>query len=135
MDNTQAAKQSPADKPPSQGGILDGRTRRARRRRELIAAYSSALGGDAGLTEGQRIDVRKAAELTALAEDARALAMQDGPGGAGMISAMVRLQSAAGRAVQALNLPGSVRGRRGRPAQGSRTLEDFMADHRDEGGG
>src|ERR1700730_1027779 len=98
-------RQSPADKRPSQGGILDGRTRRARRRRELIAAYSNALGGADALTEGQRVDIRKAAELVALAEDCRALAMQQGPGGAGAISAMVRLESSSTRAVRALNLP------------------------------
>jgi hypothetical protein len=97
-------KQS-ADKRPSQGGILDGRTRRARRRRELIEAYSKALGGDAALTAGQKVDVRKAAELVALAEDLRALAMQEGPGGAGAISALVRLESASTRAIRALRLP------------------------------
>ena len=103
--DTQPAKESPADKRPSQGGILDGRTRRARRRRELIAAYSNALGGDRVLTEGQRVDVRKAAELTALAEDCRALAMQCGPGSPGALSALVRLESASSRAVRALRLP------------------------------
>jgi hypothetical protein len=102
--DAQPAKQS-ADKPPTRGGVLDGRTRRARRRRQLIAAYSNALGGDTALTEGQRIDIRKAAELLALAEDIRALAMQEGPGGAGAISAMVRLESTASRAVRALNIP------------------------------
>src|SRR5258705_8853122 len=120
--DTEPAKQSPADKPPSQGGILDGRTRRARRRRELIAAYSNALGGDRALTDGQRIDIRKAAELVALAEDARALAMQEGPGGAGAISAMVRLESASVRAVRALNIraPNSA-------APGDNAFARFMA--------
>ena len=99
-------RQPPADKAPTRGGVLDGRTRRARRRRELIATYTNALGGDRALTEGQRVDVRKAAELTALAEDCRALAMQqEGPAGAGWISAMVRLESTASRAVRALRLP------------------------------
>jgi hypothetical protein len=102
--DTEPAKQS-ADKPPSQGGILDNRTRRARRRRELIAIYSQALGGADALSEGQKIDIRKAAELVALAEDCRALAMQQGPGGAGALSAMVRLESASVRAVRALRLP------------------------------
>jgi hypothetical protein len=113
-------RRSPVDYPPSQGGILDGRTRRARRRRQLIAVYSNALGGDAALTEGQRVDIRKAAELVALAEDARALAMQEGPGGAGAISAMVRLESASARAVRALNLrpPGS--------AAPTPTLADYL---------
>jgi hypothetical protein len=87
-------------------GAVGARGRRARRRRELIDAYSKALGGDAALTEGQRADVRKAAELASLAEDCRALAMQEGfPGGPGAISAMVRLESTAARAVRALCLP------------------------------
>jgi hypothetical protein len=45
------------------------------------------------------------AELVALAEDCRALAMQEGPGGAGAISALVRLESSSARAVRALRLP------------------------------
>jgi hypothetical protein len=98
-------RQSPADKRPSQGGILDGRTRRARRRRELILAYSTALGGPAGLTEGQRADIRKASELVSLAEDCRALAMQQGCGGPGALSALLRLESASARAVRVLRLP------------------------------
>ena len=86
-------------------GSLGARGRRARRRRELITAYTNALGGDAALTEGQRVDIRKAAELVALAEDCRALAMQEGAAGAGAISAMVRLESASSRAIRALRLP------------------------------
>jgi hypothetical protein len=86
-------------------GALSPRGERVRRRRELIEAYSNALGGDRALTEGQRADIRKAAELVALAEAMRALAMQQGPGGAGAISAMVRLESSSTRAVRALNLP------------------------------
>ena len=84
-------------------GSLGARGRRVRRRRELITAYTELLGGT--LTEGQKVDVRKAAELVALAEDCRALAMQEGAAGAGAISAMVRLESTASRAVRALNLP------------------------------
>jgi hypothetical protein len=103
--DTQPAKQS-ADKPPTRGGILDGRTRRGRRRRELIEAFTTALGGGRALTEGQRTDIRRAAELTALSEAMRALAMQeDGPGGPGAISALVRLESASARAVRVLRLP------------------------------
>jgi hypothetical protein len=105
------ARQSPADKRPSQGGILDGRTRRARRRRELVGIYSAALGGDAVLTEGQRVDIRKAAELVALAEDCRALAMQEGIANAGAISAMVRLESSSARAVRALGIKPAVANR------------------------
>jgi hypothetical protein len=86
-------------------GSLGARARRQKRRRELIAAFSSALGGDAALTEGQRVDIKKAAELTALSEDCRALAMSEGPGSPGALSALVRLESTASRAVRALRLP------------------------------
>lgn len=84
--------------------MLDGRTQTARRRRELITVYTDAMGGPAALSEGQVIDVRKAAELTALAEATRARAMREGTGDAGDISAMVRLESTAARAVRALNI-------------------------------
>jgi len=116
-------RRSPVDYPPSRGGILDGRTRRARRRRQLIAAYSNALGGDAALTEGQRVDIRKAAELTALAEDCRALAMQEGTASAGAISVMVRLESSSARAVRALRLPAP-----NAAAPGDDAWRKFLAD-------
>jgi hypothetical protein len=87
-------------------GSVGPRRARILRRRVLIKAYSDALGGDARLTEGQRADIRKAAELVALAEDCRALAMQEGaPGGPGALSALVRLESASARAVRVLRLP------------------------------
>jgi hypothetical protein len=70
-----------------------------------MMAYSDALGGDARLTEGQRADVRKAAGLVVLAEDLRELALQEGPGSPGALSALVRLESSAARAVRALRLP------------------------------
>jgi hypothetical protein len=101
--STSVTQQS-VDKRPSQGGILDGRTQVAKRRRELIAIYTAALGGILALTDGQQIDIRKAAELTALAEQARARAMRDGFADAGDLSAMVRLESTAARAVRALNI-------------------------------
>ena len=105
MDATSsAARQQSADRSPSRGGVLDGRTLLARRRRELIDVYTAALGGAAALSEGQLIDIRKAAELTALAEQARARAMREGTADAGDISAMVRLDSTAARAVRALNI-------------------------------
>jgi hypothetical protein len=85
-------------------GTLDGRTLVARRRRELIAVYTAALGGAESLSEGQRIDIRKAAELTALAEQARARAMREGITGAGDLADMVKLENAAARAVKALGI-------------------------------
>jgi hypothetical protein len=105
-------------------GALGPRRGRVRRRRELIAAYSAALGGDAALTDSQRVDIRKAAELVALAEDCRALAMQEGPGGAGAISALVRLESASARAVRALRLPP--------PNAAVPTLSQYLAAHEAE---
>jgi hypothetical protein len=93
-----------AERKPSKGGVLDGRTLVARRRRELIDIYADALGGPAGLSAGQLIDIRKAAELTALAEAARGKAMREGLTDAAEMSAMVRLESTAARAVRALNI-------------------------------
>jgi hypothetical protein len=89
---------------PSRGGVVDGRSAIAKRRLELFDIYSGALGGPAGLTEGQRIDIRRASELTALAESARAQAMREGFGDASQLSAMVRLESTAARAVRALGI-------------------------------
>jgi hypothetical protein len=89
-------------------GMIDGRTVVARRRGELIEIYAEALGGVTALSEGQYIDIRKAAELTALAEQARARAMRERVASAGEISAMVRLEGMAARAVKALNVgPGA----------------------------
>ena len=84
-------------------GTIDGRTVVARRRRELIDIYAKALGGASALNEGQFVDIRKAAELTSLAEQSRARAMR-GIMNAGEISAMIRLESTASRAVRALNI-------------------------------
>jgi hypothetical protein len=101
-----AASVSPfADRKPSKGGAVDGRTLVARRRRELIDVYTAALGGLAALTEGQQLDIRRAAELTALAEQARARALREGTGDAAELSAMIRLEGMAARAVRALDLP------------------------------
>jgi hypothetical protein len=109
-------------------GSVGARGRRQRRRRELIEAYSNALGGDAALTEGQKVDIRKAAELVALSEDCRALAMREGPGGAGAISAMVRLESSSARAVRALRLPEA-----GSAAPGDHAWRKFLASQHGDG--
>jgi hypothetical protein len=93
-----------SDRKPSKGGAVDGRTLVARRRRELIEVYAAALGGADALSEGQLIDIRKAAELTALAEQARARAMRDGTADIGELSAMIRLESTAARAVRTLGI-------------------------------
>jgi len=84
--------------------IIDGRTLVARRRNALMEIYTKALGGFSALSDGQRIDIRRAAELTALAEQARAHAMRERSTNAGEMSAMVRLEGMAARAVKALNV-------------------------------
>jgi len=110
-----------AERKPSKGGAVDGRTLVARRRRELIEIYSIALGGPAALSKGQLIDVQRAAELTALAEARRSQALQKGAGDASELSALIRLESTAARAVRALNLP--VGGAVAKP----QTLADYAA--------
>jgi hypothetical protein len=117
------------DKPPSRGGTLDGRTLAARRLRELIDIYTAALGGAASLSDGQRLDIRKAAELTALAEQARARAMREGASGAGELTAMVRLEGMAARAVRALDIkPGANRSK-------TESLAEYAARKAAEKGG
>jgi hypothetical protein len=97
----------------------------------LIRAFTDALGGT--LTEGQLIDVRRAAELTALSEQARAWAMQEGTGGAGELSALIRLESTAVRAVRVLGI------KSGAAQPKPRTLADYLANrtarHADAPGG
>jgi hypothetical protein len=105
------------------------RRQEAMRSRDLIATYSAALGGDAVLTEAQRIDIRKAAELVVLAEDARAVALRDGPGNAATMSAMIRLSSAATRAVQALGLPAP----NAAAAPSGDAWQKFLASHEGDG--
>jgi hypothetical protein len=103
-------------------GALGPRRERARRRRELIEAYSNALGGDGALTEGQRTDVRRAAELMALSEAMRALAMQeDGAGGPGAVAVLVKLEGTLARAMKRLNLPLP------NAAAPVQTLQDYLA--------
>lgn len=60
--------------------------------------------------------------MTALAEQARAKAMQEGTGGAGALSALIRLESTAARAVRALGLrPGAAEPKR-------KTLAEYLAN-------
>jgi hypothetical protein len=100
--------------------VLDGRTLVARRRRELIDVYTAALGVAAALTESQRVAVRKAAELTALSEQARADAMRQGISDPIRLSAMIRLESTATRAVKALGIkPGERK---------LRTIDDYLQE-------
>lgn len=78
---------------------LDGRSRPARRTKELVGSFTAALGGDAA--PHQRIAIRRAAELTAIAEQSRALHLA----GQCSVDDVVRADGVAARAVRALRLP------------------------------
>lgn len=82
---------------------IDGRTFAAKRRAALIRNFIDALGGDDQVTALQLVDVRRAAELTALAEEARTRALRDGSAAVDM-SSLVRLEGMAARAQKALGL-------------------------------
>ncbi len=80
---------------------IDGRTQLGRRLHDLAASFAVQLGGWSVLSETMAANVRKAAELSALAEQTRADALRNGnveP------LALVRLDGAATRAVRALGL-------------------------------
>ena len=88
---------------PSHVAGSDNRSPWARRRRDLVEGFVKALGGLEKLSEVEITNVRKAAELTALAEEARAKALREGAGAVDL-TALVRLEGAAGRAVRALGI-------------------------------
>lgn len=71
-----------------------------RRRRDLVEAFVRALGPDA-VTDLVLVQVRKAAELVALAEGARAAALT---GGLQDVVGLIRIENAAARAVRLLGI-------------------------------
>lgn len=79
---------------------LDGRTRAAKRARELAAGFEAELGGV--LTAGQRLAVERAAQLVALAEDARARRL--GGDMTVTLEDLVRIDNSASRAVRQLGI-------------------------------
>lgn len=81
----------------------DNRSPWSRRRRDLVDGFVAALGGIEKLTEVQVTAVRRAAELTVIVEMTRARILSEGPGVVDLGS-LVRLETAAGRAVRALAL-------------------------------
>jgi hypothetical protein len=82
---------------------LDARSRTGRRRADLIVQFIAASGGRDRITEGQLGDIVRAAELVALAEDARLTALK---GGSEVdLVALVRLEGVADRAVRRLGIP------------------------------
>jgi hypothetical protein len=82
---------------------VSGRTPGGRRRRDLVNFYVDALGGLDKITPVQAADVRRAAELTALAEETRGKALREGTSAIDLAS-LVRLEGAASRAVKALGI-------------------------------
>jgi hypothetical protein len=71
-----------------------------RRRRDLVETFVRALGPDA-VTDLVLVQVRKAAELVALAEAARAAALT---GGLQDVVGLIRIENAAARAVRLLGI-------------------------------
>ena len=80
-----------------------GRSPAGRRRRDLVSFFVDALGGPENVTPVQVTDVRRAAELTALAEETRAKALCEGTGAVDL-AGLVRLEGAASRAVRMLGI-------------------------------
>jgi hypothetical protein len=97
---------------------VDGRTTRGRRRRDLIESYVGALGGWRAVTDAQLSDIRRAAELTAIAEQARAAALQDGAVTIDL-GGLIKIEGAADRAVRRLGIKSAA------PKQ--QTLEEYLA--------
>lgn len=97
-----------------------GRSPAGRRRRDLVNFYVDALGGADNVTPVQVTDIRRAAELTALAEETRAKALCEGTGAVDL-AALVRLEGAASRAVRALGI------KSGPSAQRTPTISEWMA--------
>jgi hypothetical protein len=81
---------------------IDGRTRLARRIRELIAGYTRRLGNAAD-DPTIRLDIARLAEIEALCEDQRRAALRREPVD---LAALTRLQNAARRSRIALGLNG-----------------------------
>jgi hypothetical protein len=73
----------------------------ARRRRDLVEAFTAALGGEDALSDVAAMYVRRAAELLTMAEMARAAMLNGQPTD---MLALVRLEGAASRAVRLLGV-------------------------------
>jgi hypothetical protein len=91
-----------------------------RRRRDLVQAFVEALGGPSVVNAVQLTDIRRAAELTALAEETRGKALSEGAGAVDLAS-LVRLEGAASRAVRALGI------KAGSNAPKPMSLADYIA--------
>ena len=98
--------------------VIDGRSQLGRRLHDLAENFACQFGGWAGMSDMMAANVRRAAELTALAEQTRAEALRDGNVDP---LAVVRLEGAATRAVRALGLD------RKRPEPPPSGIEELVA--------
>jgi len=94
--------------------------------RDLGEFYAEALGGWSALTVVQAEAVRRAAEMRALAEQARADALRNGGVGIAEADQLIRLENAAHRSVRALGID------RKREPEGM-TLQEYAASRRNNG--
>jgi hypothetical protein len=74
---------------------VDRRTPLGRRIKQLTAIYLDALGGDSALSDIKRLRIDEAAQLKALAEQARGAWMRDGDGNLDDVVRIERKASAA----------------------------------------
>src|SRR5262249_52322432 len=81
--------------------VISGRTALGRRVRDLAEGFAEALGAWPKLSNTQAAAVRRAAEMIALAEQARHQALRDGVVDPDQL---IRLENLAARSVKALNL-------------------------------
>ncbi len=94
---------------------IDRRSAGGRRYQDLIDSFVEALNGDGALTEAQRVAVRRAAELTVIAEQQRARALRGEPVDP---LALVRLEGMTARAVRALGI--------GLPSQRTPSIDEHL---------
>jgi hypothetical protein len=81
--------------------VISGNSAQGRRLLDLADAFAERLGGWSALSDMAAANVRKTAELTALAEQARRNALRNGCADPDQL---IRLENAAARAVKALGI-------------------------------
>jgi hypothetical protein len=97
-----------------QYAIIPGHSRRARRVRDIANALAERLGGWESISPEIAYDVRRAAELCVISEEARAAALQSG--GSFDLRGLSHVEGAADRAIKRLRLDLRQPGQRGRPS-------------------
>jgi hypothetical protein len=114
LDNQRSKITSKPRKP-----VLAATSTYGKRLRDLMELYAEALGGWSKLSDITAANVRKAAELTALAERARHEALRNGVG-VDQWDQLIRLENLAARSVKALGLD------QRRREQTGPTLEEYV---------